>query len=137
MLTEILAQARTNNERFGITGILCSYEQNFIQCLEGSYSHVNRTYNRIISDTRHSACSLLSYDRITERLFDSWSMACAKDYALINQALVTTTKEQLFLSLHLIGQPSVDFMTYLAEHESGLSPESRLPIPVTPQANWG
>jgi len=126
MLTEILAQSRTNNEQLGITGLLCAHEQNFIQCLEGSYANVNRVYNQIIDDPRHSACSILSYDRISERLFGGWSMAHVEDSRLIRRALVTTTKEHLFLSLHLLGNSSVDFMKYLAEDERGPSPVPHL-----------
>jgi hypothetical protein len=45
-----------------------------MQVLEGGRGAVNRIYNRIASDPRHSDVELLSYEEIDERRFAGWSM---------------------------------------------------------------
>jgi Sensors of blue-light using FAD len=71
---QLLRQSRMNNPRQGITGLLCYSEGNFVQMLEGGREAVNRLYNRIAADPRHSDATLLSYAEVTERRFAGWSM---------------------------------------------------------------
>ena len=42
--------------------------------LEGGRGAVNRLYNRIAADPRHTEVVLLSYEEIGERRFASWAM---------------------------------------------------------------
>lgn len=70
----LLRQCRANNPKQGITGVLCHAGGIFLQVLEGSRSGVNRLYNRITSDARHSDVELLAYDEIDERRFAGWAM---------------------------------------------------------------
>jgi Sensors of blue-light using FAD len=54
--------------------VLCFSEGIFLQVLEGGRSAVNKLYNRIASDPRHSDVELLCYEEIGERRFAGWSM---------------------------------------------------------------
>lgn len=73
-LQSLLRQCRTGNAKHGITGVLCFADRVFLQVLEGSRSAVNRLYQRIVTDTRHTDVELLAYDEIDERRFAGWAM---------------------------------------------------------------
>ena len=73
-LTAILRQSKANNPQHGITGVLCCSDNMFLQALEGGRAAVNRLYNRIATDPRHTQVELLSYQQIGERHFAGWSM---------------------------------------------------------------
>jgi hypothetical protein len=73
-LTTILRQSKSHNPEVGITGVLCLSGGIFLQVLEGGRSAVNRLYNRIAADPRHTDVELMLYEDITERRFASWSM---------------------------------------------------------------
>lgn len=73
-LVQILRQSRTANPKWGVTGVLCSSGELFIQVLEGGRAAVNRLYNKIIVDDRHTEVTLLSYEEIEERRFAGWAM---------------------------------------------------------------
>ena len=73
-LVTILRQSKANNPTTGVTGVLCFSGGIFLQVLEGGRSAVNRLYNRIVADPRHSEVELLLYEEIGERRFASWSM---------------------------------------------------------------
>ena len=91
-LSAILRRSRAANPELGITGVLCFSHGIFLQVLEGGRSAVNRLYNRIATDARHSQVELLSYEEIEERRFSSWSMGQA-DMARLNPALLLRYSE--------------------------------------------
>lgn len=73
-LVTILRQSKANNPSTGVTGVLCYSGGIFLQVLEGGRSSVNKLYNRIGADPRHTDVELLLYEEIGERRFASWSM---------------------------------------------------------------
>ena len=73
-LLAIVRKSKANNPAAGVTGVLCFSEGIFLQVLEGGRSAVNRLYNRIASDARHTEVELLCYEEIGERRFAGWSM---------------------------------------------------------------
>jgi len=73
-LVTILRQSKANNPTTGVTGVLCYSGGIFLQVLEGGRSAVNKLYNRIGADPRHTDVELLLYEEIGERRFASWSM---------------------------------------------------------------
>jgi hypothetical protein len=73
-LLAILRKSKADNPAEGITGVLCFSGGIFLQVLEGGRSAVNRLYNRIVADPRHSEVELLLYQEIGERRFAGWSM---------------------------------------------------------------
>lgn len=88
-LLAILRQCKDNNPANGVTGLLCHCANSgiFMQALEGGRAAVNRLYNRITRDPRHSDVVLLSYQEITERHFAGWSMGQV-NMSRLNPALV-------------------------------------------------
>jgi Sensors of blue-light using FAD len=73
-LLAILKKSKANNHKSGVTGALCFSEGVFLQVLEGGRDAVNKLYNRIASDARHTDVVLLNYEEIEERRFAGWSM---------------------------------------------------------------
>jgi len=73
-LSLILKQSRAHNPAEGISGLLCYTDGIFMQVLEGGRDAINARYKQIVSDPRHHAVILLSYEEIGERQFAGWSM---------------------------------------------------------------
>jgi hypothetical protein len=76
-LTQLLAIARTNNERIGVTGMLLYHEGSFLQVLEGEASAVDAVFQRIGKDKRHHRVVPLLRRETDERHFESWRMGFA------------------------------------------------------------
>lgn len=81
-LGEILVQARGNNARDGITGVLCVFDSNFIQVLEGEEAAVNRTFAKIQMDPRHRNILELYNEPIGDRIYGEWTMALTSEEKL-------------------------------------------------------
>jgi len=73
-LAELLAAARAQNTRIGVTGLLLYHEGSFLQLLEGPSEAVDATFRRIERDPRHSDVHVLLRGRVPAREFDGWSM---------------------------------------------------------------
>ncbi|PPD28221.1 MAG: blue light sensor protein [Hyphomicrobium sp.] len=73
-LRGILALARRNNERDGITGALVCREDLYLQLLEGRHDRVEAALKRIAVDDRHTDLKVLISGDVTERLFPGWAM---------------------------------------------------------------
>ena len=73
-LQELLAKARENNNKLDVSGMLLFHEGSFIQALEGEKSVVERLYEKIGQDKRHSETRVLFRGEIEERHFETWSM---------------------------------------------------------------
>ena len=59
----------------GLTGVLCYANGTFLMYLEGETLAVNRVYQQVLKDERHSQLKILSVnDEITERRFSARTM---------------------------------------------------------------
>ncbi len=70
----ILASARRHNVADGITGSLICREDLFVQMLEGNEDAVQRTFERINRDDRHTDIANVWSGSIDTRLFPQWAM---------------------------------------------------------------
>ena len=70
----ILATARQRNKADNITGALLFTATGFAQVLEGSREDLERTFERIGSDPRHTNVAVLSFTPTERRSFPQWSM---------------------------------------------------------------
>lgn len=100
-LTTILRQSRSGNPGIGITGVLCAFGGIFMQVLEGGRAPVNRLYNRISRDERHTDVTLLSYEEIHERRFGAWAMGQVT-LARLNPALLLKYSETAALDPYAV-----------------------------------
>ena len=73
-LTALLARARVNNERLGVTGILLYHDGSFLQVLEGQEPVLDALLQVISGDKRHHRVVQLLKRQIETRHFDQWRM---------------------------------------------------------------
>ena len=74
-LEDILKVARSRNSAANVGGALMFNGTHYAQVLEGPRKAVERIFESIQLDPRHTDMMLLSFDPVGERLFGSWSMA--------------------------------------------------------------
>ncbi|WP_417208075.1 BLUF domain-containing protein [Antarctobacter sp.] len=77
-LAQILAVARRNNRRDGVTGLLLYHDGTFLQVLEGKDEAVDRVFGRIAANPLHRGIQSLPPAQVSERLFANWTMAFAR-----------------------------------------------------------
>ncbi|QDA35654.1 BLUF domain-containing protein (plasmid) [Paracoccus liaowanqingii] len=73
-LEDILIKSQANNKQDGITGLLISSDEDFIQLIEGGRTVVAKCFMRIMQDDRHQNIKVLLASPIESRLFSSWDM---------------------------------------------------------------
>ena len=75
----IVDHARPENERHGITGVLCYNGRNFCQLLEGEETKVRSLVSTIAADPRHSGFKVMDEKGIDAAAFPNWSMQRVSD----------------------------------------------------------
>lgn len=73
-LKALQIQAEANNASNGITGLLVYNAGYFLQIIEGDDRAIERLYDKICRDQRHTDICRLSSHQIQRRLFDGWHM---------------------------------------------------------------
>jgi len=73
-VARILAQSRINNARRGLVGALYFGDGCFFQCLEGRAEAVDRLYDALLNDPRHTDLKVLTRRTIPRTGFSSWAM---------------------------------------------------------------
>lgn len=68
-LLKVLDRARNNNQGDDITSAIVIRDHCFLQLLEGHIERTRDCYHRIAKDARHARVTLLSNERVTQRLF--------------------------------------------------------------------
>jgi hypothetical protein len=74
-IAAILASARRNNARHGVTGALLFSDGCFAQVLEGAREDVEMVFETIQCDPRHKDVTIMHLHEVEERSFGEWSMA--------------------------------------------------------------
>ncbi|RYG08749.1 MAG: BLUF domain-containing protein [Chitinophagaceae bacterium] len=73
-IINIVDNAKINNQKIEVTGILLFNSGNFMQLVEGDAPTVEALYERIRYDNRHTDVKLLLKEPITHRNFSDWTM---------------------------------------------------------------
>ena len=73
-LLDLLEQARENNEKHNITGLLLYAKENFMQVLEGEAAVVDEIYEAILRDDRNTRNTIIQKKNIESRSFPQWTM---------------------------------------------------------------
>lgn len=73
-MADILATARPNNARDGITGALTAVDGSFIQIIEGARGALDHLLLRLMTDDRHRDLTVLERRSIRKRAFPGWDM---------------------------------------------------------------
>ncbi|HEX8382103.1 MAG TPA: BLUF domain-containing protein [Sphingomonas sp.] len=74
VLSAILATARRNNARHGITGALICRHDVYLQLIEGDAAAIDQLFARISVDDRHLAVTLLNRAEVAGRVLPDWAM---------------------------------------------------------------
>ncbi len=74
-LEEIVATARRNNQTDGVTGALLFTGSGFAHVLEGARDALDRIFERIADDPRHTGVTVLSFTPTERRRFPEHAMA--------------------------------------------------------------
>lgn len=102
---EILKQAKENNARNGITGMLSFNKDYFLQTIEGPRAHINRLLYSLIADQRHHDLQLIETRELKHREWAEWSM---------NYASPTEANAAVYLKY----STTVNFNPYLLSAEA-------------------
>ncbi len=81
-LTKLLAAARLNNGRLGVTGMLLYHAGSFLQALEGDEQVLADLYAKIGKDKRHHRLVTMLRREVDARHFEQWQMGFASMTAL-------------------------------------------------------
>jgi hypothetical protein len=73
-LSDLLLRARRTNSSIGLTGMLLYHQESFFQVLEGPPAALERLYERICADQRHTKITKLIHEPIEQRSFAEWTM---------------------------------------------------------------
>lgn len=73
-VARILAQSRINNAKRGLVGALYFGDGCFFQCLEGRVEDVERLYDTLLKDPRHTDLKVLTRRPIERTSFATWAM---------------------------------------------------------------
>lgn len=73
-LERVMTSATCNNAVAGITGLLLSNGQNFLQQFEGERDAVDALLDRVETDPRHSGIVVVTDIEGAERSFPDWSI---------------------------------------------------------------
>jgi hypothetical protein len=94
----IIASARRNNPKFGITGLLFFGGGLFLQWLEGPRASILQLIDLLQNDSRHSGLVTLSRsEEARERLFGDWDMELVGPEEIrevLEDAITTATEPQ-------------------------------------------
>jgi hypothetical protein len=122
---KIVDVSEKNNKKLGITGALCYGPRYFLQCLEGPRDDVNKLYNKIVGDPRHTDVTLLYYTEIEERTFGDWAMAYVRADEVTDQIVLRFSPSKRFDPYGFSAQQAVRFLQAVAE-EHQIALESKI-----------
>jgi hypothetical protein len=116
-LQGILATSRANNARAGITGALLYSAGNFAQVLEGPLESIEKTFELIQRDPRHSEVVVIQSGPADTRDFPEWSMAFAGNNDLEKMPLATAAFEAVFANTVGSGEQMLSVLRGLIKRE--------------------
>ncbi|MFK7827442.1 MAG: BLUF domain-containing protein [Oligoflexales bacterium] len=86
-LSEIIASAVRNNQKYDITGCLLFHKPYFAQVLEGDTKKLTELIDVLRVDTRHKNIKVSSLIAINQRTFGDWHMTLASKDPLSTEFL--------------------------------------------------
>ncbi|MEM8634701.1 MAG: BLUF domain-containing protein [Pseudomonadota bacterium] len=95
-LEDLLINAKRNNLRDNVTGMLIYHDGCFFQVLEGPEKAVRDCFQRISKDLRHSGTIVLLDEPAASRQFGGWQMACRTFSGL------TSLQKRQFIDLNML-----------------------------------
>ena len=121
----LLAHARDNNARLGLSGLIVYDRGTFFQWLEGPDEPLGQVWNKIRVDERHTEVEVLIDQQIPTRLFEGWSMQFAhrdRQHQTIVDGFIAAEPSMLD-DLHLNAQKVPNILAAFSKLKSPLDPE--------------
>ncbi len=104
-LNALISEARYNNNKNQVTGILLYMNNTFLQYIEGPEKNIDTLYNKILKDDRHHSLSILESGLKPIRQYEDWTMLFKKvssqESDQLLQSLKTSEKDVSFDNLNL------------------------------------
>ena len=113
VLNDILTTSRRNNPAIGVTGNLIYHADLFLQMLEGPEFAINRLYETICADSRHSEVIKLREEHFSQRLFASWAMRNDghQSWMLSRGEIAKLSSEEAFLLFDRLARENDQFIS--------------------------
>ena len=100
-LDEIMEQSSRNNAEHGIFGMLCFYQQYFLQTIEGPRDRINQLLKRLLDDHRHQDVEVIEFSEIEQLSWNRWSMDIASSSEQSEQILKRHLQETDYNAFYL------------------------------------
>jgi hypothetical protein len=123
-LRDLLEQARERNKRENLTGLLVYHEGCFVQWLEGPASGVERVWQSIQADTRHTEVEALPTPWSPHRLFPEWRLRLASGELPAAEADAVPVEPLALHTLNRHADIAPDFMQGIAFWRTLPAPEA-------------
>ena len=127
-INNILSASRRNNARVGVTGALLFNSILFAQVLEGPIDGVEKIFEQIQRDLRHSDLIVLDSGLIEARNFPIWSMAFAGADSEAPDPLIAATLKAAISDPSAAGKEVLSLLSNLVLQEEVWALPSRQPL---------
>ena len=127
-INNILSASRRNNAKVGVTGALLFNSILFAQVLEGPIDGVEKIFEQIQRDLRHSDLIVLDSGLIEARKFPSWSMAFAGADSEAPDPLIAATLNAAISDPSAAGKQVLSMLSNLVLQEEVWALPSRHPL---------
>ncbi|NOH35476.1 BLUF domain-containing protein [Vibrio chagasii] len=115
-LNDILQISHDRNKQSHLTGLLSHNDKYFLQCIEGSRSAVNHTYNHILNDKRHKKVAILYFKEIDSRQFGDWSMGDIPQSSLTELVNLQFSTSNQFNPYEMSGESAYQMLLELKQN---------------------
>ncbi len=117
-LQAILTAARRNNPRLQITGALLYNAGSFAQILEGPLENVQRIFETIQRDSRHSEVTVIQSESDAGRQFPDWAMAFAGGSSFEGMPIASDAFQAVFSGAESAGEQMLSLLRTLMVDDS-------------------
>jgi hypothetical protein len=128
---KILSVSRTNNVEAAVTGALIFNTVLFAQVLEGPLDGVERIFEQIQRDLRHSDLMVLESGLVAARDFPKWSMAFAGATSEESHPLIAATLNDAVMNPSLAGKQVITLLRDLVLQEEDWALPTHLHSPAS------
>ncbi|MEM1132555.1 MAG: BLUF domain-containing protein [Pseudomonadota bacterium] len=134
-LDQLVSKAQQRNQRMGVTGAVFYENGRFLQWLEGPIDSLDRLYDDIGHDNRHTDIEMVCYGLTDHRLFSDWNMHLFQKRGHIERALDSVSPNAFYdddenairlAAQHLYMGNDTQFIALLASKKHDLSDEISL-----------
>ncbi len=125
-LEPVLASARVNNDRYGVTGLLGLTSTHFIHYLEGQREAVSQTISRVVYDRRHRDLTFYAVTEIDQRLMPDDPLAFIGAQVFTEDFCMSLFGRKNFIPSLLTDKTVMALIKALSDNREGMSRSEEL-----------